>query len=280
VKPAATSETEGWVLKDGNVCGQPHNEEARRTKTVTLTDVFKAVNWRLYLTASNYKLMLRIWQVLCRAISLDQRFKLSSVCSRVSSISWLNFCLKSVPRVFNVQLLTMKPMSMALIPLLAFAEIASAQNPASYEVNLPGQPFGVVVSRDLRWVFVSLSGGGPAQGAGIAVLRNDHGHVEMVRVVATDHSPAGMVLTHDGDMLIAAANDSVVFFDTQRLETGGSDAAFQWVNDSPNAGSIYVNVTFCARRQFRPFQRQFGKELDPDRVGHFPHRHGAQSPDW
>ena len=55
--------------------------------------------------------------------------------------------------------------------------------------------------------------------------------------------PTGMVLTHDGGMLIAAANDSVVFFDTQRLETGGSDPAFQWVSDGPNASSIYVNVT-------------------------------------
>jgi DNA-binding beta-propeller fold protein YncE len=44
-------------------------------------------------------------------------------------------------------------------------------------------------------------------------------------------------------MLIAAAGDAVVFLDTQRLETGQSDPAFQWVSDGPQAGSVYVNVT-------------------------------------
>jgi hypothetical protein len=52
-----------------------------------------------------------------------------------------------------------------------------------------------------------------------------------------------MVLTHQDDLLIAAAGDSVVFFDTGRMESGGSSPAFQWVSDGPSAGSIYVNVT-------------------------------------
>jgi DNA-binding beta-propeller fold protein YncE len=42
----------------------------------------------------------------------------------------------------------------------------------------------------------------------------------------------------------------VVFFDTQRLETGASDPAFQWVSDGKNAGSIYVNVTADDRTLF------------------------------
>jgi DNA-binding beta-propeller fold protein YncE len=132
---------------------------------------------------------------------------------------------------------------MALVVLLVFATSVNAQNPASFQITLPGSPFGVVVSPDQSWVFVSLSSGRAGQGPGIAVLRNDHGHVELVRTVAMDHSPTGIVLTHSGDMLVAAADDSVVFFDTLRLETGASDPAFQWVSDGENAGCIYVNVT-------------------------------------
>jgi len=143
----------------------------------------------------------------------------------------------------DVELPKMKPIRIALVVLLAFTASMNAQNPASFQIDLPGAPFGVVVSPDQQWVFVSLTGGGARQGPGIAVLRNDHGHVELVRTVAMDSSPTGIVLTHNGDMLIAAANDSVVFFDTQRLETGASDAAFQRVSDGDNAESIYVNVT-------------------------------------
>jgi len=55
--------------------------------------------------------------------------------------------------------------------------------------------------------------------------------------------PTGLVLTHAGDLLIVAANDSIVFFDTKRLETGDGDPVLQRVGDGDNAGSIYVNVT-------------------------------------
>jgi DNA-binding beta-propeller fold protein YncE len=137
----------------------------------------------------------------------------------------------------------MKPMRILLVAFLVFAAGGKAQNPASFQIDLPGAPFGVAVSRDQQWVFVSLTGGGAGQGPGIAVLRNDHGHVELARTVAMGRSPTGIVLTHNGDMLIAAAGDAVVFFDTQRLETGASDAAFQWVSGGENAESIYVNVT-------------------------------------
>jgi DNA-binding beta-propeller fold protein YncE len=141
------------------------------------------------------------------------------------------------------ELAKMKASGIALAVLTAFASIADAQKPANYEINLPGTPFGVVVSRDQQWIFVSLADDGNGPGAGITVLRNKDGRIEIVRTVPMKSSPAGMVLTHDGDMLIVAANDSIVFFDTQRLETGQSDPAFQWVSDGPNAGSIYVNVT-------------------------------------
>jgi DNA-binding beta-propeller fold protein YncE len=131
------------------------------------------------------------------------------------------------------------------MPLLAATGQSPAdfQKAANFEVNLPGAPFGVDVSGDKQWIFVSLSGGGPGGNPSIAVLHTKDGHLEVAQTIPMQSSPAGIVLTHDGSMLIAAADDAVVFFDTKRLETGGSDAAFQWISDGPNASSVYVNVT-------------------------------------
>ena len=130
-------------------------------------------------------------------------------------------------------------------PLLAATGQSPAdfQKAAGFEVNLPGAPFGVEVSKDKQWIFVSLAGRGSEGGPGIAVLQNKDGQIELLQTIPMDSSPAGIVLTHDGATLIAAAGDSVVFFDTKRLEKGGSDSAFQRVSDGPNAGSVYVNVT-------------------------------------
>lgn len=135
----------------------------------------------------------------------------------------------------------MKSIGLALILLGAFASSLFAQTPASYEISLPGKPFDVVVSRDQRWIFVSLPTG--QKKGGIAVLQNTGGKIQFVRTVPMDRPPLGMVLTHSGDTLIAAAQDRVVFFDTRKLETAGSDPAFQWVSDGPHAASICVNVT-------------------------------------
>jgi DNA-binding beta-propeller fold protein YncE len=135
----------------------------------------------------------------------------------------------------------MKSIGLALIALCAFASSLSAQIPPSYQISLPGNPFGVVVSRDQKWVFVSLPMG-PKKGA-IAVLQSTNGKVQFVRTVPTDHPLLGIVLTHNGDTLIAAAQDRVVFFDTKKLETAESDPAFQWVSDGPRAASVNVNVT-------------------------------------
>jgi DNA-binding beta-propeller fold protein YncE len=134
----------------------------------------------------------------------------------------------------------MKSFLLSLFALLVFTSHVSVQNPPSYDISLPGHPFNVVVSPDGQWIFVSLSDGGQGK---IAVLQNQGGKIQVVHTTSLSSPPAGLVLTHKGDILIAAAGESVVFFDTHRLETGASDAAFQWLSDGPGAGSIFVNVT-------------------------------------
>jgi DNA-binding beta-propeller fold protein YncE len=140
----------------------------------------------------------------------------------------------------NGYLPTMKSFLLSLFALLVFTSNVSAQKPPSYDISLPGHPFNVVVSPDGQWIFVSLNDGGQGK---IAVLQNQGGKIQIVHTNLLSSTPAGLVLTHDGDILIAAAGESVVFFDTHRLETGASDAAFQWLSDGPKAGSIFVNVT-------------------------------------
>jgi len=119
----------------------------------------------------------------------------------------------------------------------------AAPSGLDYTIPVPGKPFGVAVSPGQQWVFVSLLGPAPGGSPGIVVLQQKDGHPEIVRTVPLKNAPAGIVLTHDGSLLIASAGDSVIFFDTARLESGASDAAFQWVSDGPRTGSIYVNVS-------------------------------------
>ncbi len=134
----------------------------------------------------------------------------------------------------------MKSAGLALTVLGFFTSSLTAEIPPSYDVKLPGEPFGVVDSRDRKWIFVSLLTG---QQTGIAVLQNTGGRIQFIRTVPMDRRPSGMVITHSGDTLIAAADDGVVFFDTRKLEAGGNDPAFQWVRDGLRANTTYVNVT-------------------------------------
>jgi DNA-binding beta-propeller fold protein YncE len=50
-----------------------------------------------------------------------------------------------------------------------------------------------------------------------------------------DSAPTGLVLTHDGKLLIVAAQDNVTFVDVERLSEAGKIGG--------GAGSVYVNVT-------------------------------------
>lgn len=132
----------------------------------------------------------------------------------------------------------------AVALLIAVPSIVNAQSAIPAQtVDLPGRPFGVVVSRDNHWIFVSLMAGRSGQEDGIAVLRNQEGQLKLFGIVAMRYAPAGIVLTHDGELLIAAAKDYVVFFDTHLLTTDPASSRLGWFHEGQGAGSIYVNVT-------------------------------------
>jgi DNA-binding beta-propeller fold protein YncE len=130
-----------------------------------------------------------------------------------------------------------------------FTPVIAAEQLPSQRIGLPGRPFGVVVSSDQKWIFVSVTAP-EGRKAGIVLLREDSGKIETVRFVPMGRTPNGLVLTHDGTMLIAAADDYVVFFDVQRLVSGAESPAFQWVFRAHKAGSICANVTADDRTLF------------------------------
>jgi streptogramin lyase len=89
----------------------------------------------------------------------------------------------------------------------------------SVTIALPGNPFAVKATADGCWVFASVGG---AKG-GIAVLKRQGGHIEMVRVVPVAPAPAGIVVTHDGKLLVAAASNAAVVLDVARMTSGTPD---------------------------------------------------------
>ena len=104
-------------------------------------------------------------------------------------------------------------------------------------IQLPGRPFGVVPSSDGCWLFVSSPSGG------ISVLHRDAGRITFERNVNIKGDPTGIVLSHDGKTLIAAAGSLVLFLDVQKLISGTGDPTIASISDGKDAGSVYVNVT-------------------------------------
>ncbi|HTS30110.1 MAG TPA: hypothetical protein VMH81_29765 [Bryobacteraceae bacterium] len=114
-------------------------------------------------------------------------------------------------------------------------------------VELPGHPFGIAETADGCSIFVSMAPGS-GKGSGIAVLRRQAGRVELARVV--NLQSLGIVLSHDGKLLIATGDDRVSFLDVERLISGRADPTLGWFSDGPRRQSIWANVTSDDRLLF------------------------------
>jgi DNA-binding beta-propeller fold protein YncE len=95
-------------------------------------------------------------------------------------------------------------------------------------------------SKDGCWLFVSLTGGRGGS-AGIAVLKRSGGKVDLVRVVRMSSAPTGIRLTHDGKVLVAAAENATVFLDAEKMKSGAADPVAGSIPGGRQ--SIYVNMT-------------------------------------
>lgn len=78
---------------------------------------------------------------------------------------------------------------------------------------------------------------------GVAVVSRVDGEPSLTSVTRVEGSPYGMVLTHDGELLIVASDDRVAFINTARLIAGSAEPILGYLNDAPLAGRIYANVT-------------------------------------
>jgi DNA-binding beta-propeller fold protein YncE len=101
----------------------------------------------------------------------------------------------------------------------------------------------VIPSRDGRWLFVSISNSAGTSGS-VAALKRNAGHIELARVVSLPMEPTGMVLTHDGKLLVVAAHDRLVFLDVQRMTSGAGRPVLGSIQQpGVTVDCFYVNVT-------------------------------------
>jgi hypothetical protein len=86
--------------------------------------------------------------------------------------------------------------------------------------TVPGNPFGVAVTADGRWSFVSLLSGG-----GIAVFADTgSGGPRLVRTVAVSGAAAGLTVTPDDRYLLAADGGGAAVISVQAAEEGHGKA--------------------------------------------------------
>jgi len=112
------------------------------------------------------------------------------------------------------------------------------------QVALPGHPFDAVLSADGCWVFVSIVSSSPRSPNGVAVLSRVGGTLTLRHLVTVENGIAGMVMTHDGKLLIGADDLYLVFLDVDRLRRGDADAVVGYLSDGGESpGTVFVNVT-------------------------------------
>jgi DNA-binding beta-propeller fold protein YncE len=83
--------------------------------------------------------------------------------------------------------------------------------------------------------------GGRGARPGIAVVKRSGGKLNLEHTVDLTLAPTGIVLTHDGKLLIAAAAQEALFIDTGKLMKGDTDAVVGSIGGG--RGAIYANVT-------------------------------------
>jgi DNA-binding beta-propeller fold protein YncE len=111
-------------------------------------------------------------------------------------------------------------------------------------VPLPGHPFDTVLSPDGCWAYVSVLSSNPASPNGVAVLRRAGGTLTYRHTVAVENGIAGMVMTHDGKLIIGADDQYLVFLDVEKLRRGDTDPVVGYLNDGgEEPGTVFVNIT-------------------------------------
>jgi len=118
------------------------------------------------------------------------------------------------------------------------AKQAALRGVRSQTASLGGAPFGVAVTADGRYSFVST-------GNGVAVL-SDHGGSLAPTQVTTIPAPGankGEALTHDGSYLLAAAGSGAYVINVKEAEAGHAGAALGRLTSPGGTGAVEVSVS-------------------------------------
>jgi DNA-binding beta-propeller fold protein YncE len=108
----------------------------------------------------------------------------------------------------------------------------------SQTASLGGAPFGVAVTADGRYSFVST-------GNGVAVL-SDHGGSLAPTQVTTIPAPGankGEALTHDGGYLLAAAGSGAYVINVKEAEAGDAGAVLGRLTSPGGMGAVEVSIS-------------------------------------
>lgn len=127
----------------------------------------------------------------------------------------------------------------------AHAATTACGEAASYKVDLPGAPMGVVPSRDGKAVYVALNATNPSQMNGVAVLHCNSGRYSVARVYRLESQPTVLALTHDEKTLVVPDDNYIAFLDTKMLEDSSADPLAGYVEDIPgdDSGAVYAAVS-------------------------------------
>ena len=114
--------------------------------------------------------------------------------------------------------------------------------------QLSGQPFGVVVTSDGKWSFVS-------QGNSIALLSNGGGLApSLVRTIQVTGPAQGEAITPDGRHLLAASGSGVVVISVATAEQGGANPVVGMLTTPQGSGAVGVAVSHDGRLAFVTLQ--------------------------
>jgi DNA-binding beta-propeller fold protein YncE len=117
--------------------------------------------------------------------------------------------------------------------------------------SVPGDPFGVAVTADGRWSFVSLLPNGSGGAVGVFA---DTGSAQprLVRQIPVSGQPLGVALTPDGRYLLAANGSGATVVSVQAAEQGSGNAVLGTLSSGsgPAGGAIEVATSRDGRFAF------------------------------
>jgi DNA-binding beta-propeller fold protein YncE len=106
---------------------------------------------------------------------------------------------------------------------------------------VPGHPFSAIATADNCWLFVSIDS--DKDDGAIAVLRNKDGLFALDHTFALKSNVYGESLSHDGTLLLVAANDDTAVLDVARLEQAEAHPLLGMLHNGAHAGAIYTAVS-------------------------------------